>query len=454
MTRRELLVGAGVGAFTVLLASCTPEPTESPTPKPTRTPAPLPPMQVPAPAAISRSAWSTDPYSHGAVSYTRIGVQPTTRQTLATPVDGRLFFAGEATDADNPGTIHGAIHSGESAAIRVRASAIPGERIAVVGAGLAGAAAAAKLAEADIEVTVFEARDRVGGRVHSDLNDDWPLPIQLGGWLLGVDQDGEPLTLDGAETVDLASALWRSPDADVDQVDNMPLEKAIAAAQTLPADVSLAEALAEFGADPTQPFLAALLAYLTTTSGADADTVSTWFPPDLPAPARTGIVSDFSAYIQQQLEGSQLSLASPVSRVAYDDSGVSLRLGTGESTSFDRVVITVPLGVLQRGGIEFAPPLPFPYRGAINALGMGHIETVWLRYDEPFWDTEATLWHAVDGDQPVRTWINLLPVTGENVLVGLLGGTAAEDFAELEDDDALIAVLTSLEAFLPSDGTD
>ncbi|MGM7678668.1 FAD-dependent oxidoreductase [Microbacterium sp. A94] len=469
VTRRELLIGAGAGALSVLLASCTPTP--SPTPTPTRSPIPLPVTSVPAPAALIRSRWGTDPFSRGAASFTRIGVQQATRDTLAAPVDGRLFFAGEATDTQNPGTLLGAIHSGESAAMRVRATAAPGERIAVIGAGLAGAAVAAKLADADIEVTVFEARDRVGGRAHSDLHDDWPLPVQLGGWLLPA----APATADGTgtdngdgadsadaignaaattfadlKTVDLASSLWRSPDQDTEHIGNAALETAIAAAQSLPADVSLTEALAETGAEPDQPELAALLAYLTTTSGADADTVSSWFPPALPAPARTGILGDLGEYVKQQLEGAQLTLASPVTRIAYDDAGVSLRLGTGESTSFDRVVITVPLGVLQREGIEFAPALPFPHRGAINALGMGHIETVWLRYDESFWDTEATLWHAVDSDQLVRTWINLLPATGENVLVGIVGGTAAEKFAELEDEPAALAVLTSLELFAPS----
>ncbi|MGM7670478.1 FAD-dependent oxidoreductase [Microbacterium sp. A93] len=452
MTRRELLIGAGAGALGVLLVSCTPEP--KPTPTPTRTPSPLPTTNVPAPAASIRSTWSTDPFSRGAVSYTRIGVQSATRETLTEPVEGRLFFAGEATDAENPGTMRGAIHSGESAAVRVRATAGPGERIAVIGAGLAGATVAAKLADADIEVTVFEARDRVGGRVHSQLDDDWPMPIQLGGWLLGDDPKSSRPILDSLETVDLASALWRSPEDDLDPVGNAPLEKALAAAQAFPADVSLSEALTETGADPEEPGLAALLAYLTTTSGADADTVSAWFPPALPNPAKAGIVSDLGAVVQEMLDGAQLTLSSAVTRIAYDDAGVSLRLGTGESTSFDRVVITVPLGVLQREGIEFAPPLPFPYRGAINALGMGHIETVWLRYDEPFWDTEATIWHAVDGDQLIRTWINLLPVTGENVLVGIVGGTAAEKFAELEEDDALVAALTSLDAFLPSGETD
>lgn len=451
MTRRELLVGAGAGALGVLLVSCTPEPRPTASPTATASPAPLPTPPVPAPAASMRSEWATDPFSRGAVSFTRIGVQPDARERLAEPIQERLFFAGEATDADAPGTLRGAIRSGESAAVRVRALAAEGERIAVIGAGLAGAAVAANLADAAVEVTVFEARDRVGGRTHSQRDDDWAVPIQLGGWLLPAlaegaqpqrEEDGLP------DVIDLSSALWRAPNGDIDAVGNAPLEKAIGAAVDLPTDVSLAEALEKTGSDPEDPALSALLAYLTTTSGADADILSAWFPPALPSAALRGVTGDFDEVIQGMLEGTQLTLASPVTRIAYDESGVSLRLGTGEATSFDRVVVTVPLGVLQSGRIEFAPALPFSHRGAINALGIGHIETIWLRYDEPFWETDATIWHTVDGDHLLRTWINLRPVTGESILVGLVGGDAAEEFAELDEQDALLAALTSLTPFL------
>ena len=49
------------------------------------------------------------------------------------------------------------------------------QRIAVVGAGLAGLVAARHLAESDADVTVFERRERVGGRVRTRTVDDFRL---------------------------------------------------------------------------------------------------------------------------------------------------------------------------------------------------------------------------------------------------------------------------------------
>lgn len=433
----------------VLLVSCTPEP--SPSPGPTRSPSPTPTTSsgVPVPAGSARSAWTSDPYSRGAASFTPVGVQPAAREALARPVDDRIFFAGEATDAVSPGTMRGAVRSGAAAATALLVPGGQGERVAVIGAGLAGATAAAQLAEAGLTVTVFEARDRVGGRVHSKVDDAWPLPVQLGGWLFGED-DGDILErLRGLDitTIDLDVPGWRSAEGDIEPSGEDAVAAALDAAQAAPADKSLTDALTEVGADPASPPLAALLGYLTAMSGADADAASAWFPPPLPAESHAAAEGDLRALISELLDGVQVSLASPVSRIAYDDSGVSLRLGTGESLSFDRVVVTVPLGVLQEDDLEFQPRLPLEHRGAITALGMGSIETIWLRFDEPFWDSEATVWHVVGGDAPVRTWFNLLPATGESVLVGLVGGTPAAEFADLGDTEAVEAALRSLEFF-------
>jgi monoamine oxidase len=86
-------------------------------------------------------------------------------------------------------------------------------------------------------------------------------------------------------------------------------------------------------------------------------------------------------------------------------------------------------------------------RSAIGDLGVGLIETVWLEFDSPFWETDAVGWSLVGTDALITQWVNLAPVTGEAVLVGLVGGSAAEKFAGLDDDDLTAAALESLAPF-------
>jgi monoamine oxidase len=65
--------------------------------------------------------WSTDPFARGAYSYVRVGGLEAPGR-LATPVEGTLFFAGEATDTEgHTGTVHAALASGTRAAREVLA---------------------------------------------------------------------------------------------------------------------------------------------------------------------------------------------------------------------------------------------------------------------------------------------------------------------------------------------
>lgn len=455
ITRRTLLIGTGAGVLGMLLASCTPEP--APTPTPDRSPSPAPTAATLAPVAFARSRWTTDPFSRGSASFTPAGVPQSTREALAAPIDDRLFLAGEATDAEAPGTVAGALRSGLAAAEALIDVGEYGERVAIVGAGLAGAAAAQRLVSTGFELTIFEARDRIGGRLQSVVDENtWPVPAQLGAWLLG-EQDAdfrEQLDALGIRTATVQSPLWRSADAadgataDVEPVSDQVVRDAVAAAQTLDADVPLSEALANAGVDVEDPALSALLSYLEASTGITVDAASSWFAPAMPAAERTAVLGDLDAVLAAMFDGAEVSLSSPVSRVAYDEAGVSLGIATGESLSFDRVLVTVPLGVLQSDGIEFAPPLPFGQRGAIAALDAGAIETVWLRFDEPIVSTDAALLHVVGGDVGIRTWINLTPVTGDAILVGIIGGAAAADLAELDDSAVLAAAAASLAPFL------
>jgi monoamine oxidase len=69
-------------------------------------------------AAAQAQDWQQDPFSRGGYSYVLVGGSGA-RETLAAPLGGTLYFAGEATDTDEAGTVAGALRSGIRAAREV-----------------------------------------------------------------------------------------------------------------------------------------------------------------------------------------------------------------------------------------------------------------------------------------------------------------------------------------------
>jgi polyamine oxidase len=67
---------------------------------------------VPEPEAVLRTKWSSDPFSYGSYSFMSVGAEVEDYDVLAEPINNRIFFAGEATNRQYPGTVHGAYLSG------------------------------------------------------------------------------------------------------------------------------------------------------------------------------------------------------------------------------------------------------------------------------------------------------------------------------------------------------
>ena len=459
-SRRSFLLGAGSGLSLLVVTACVEE-----SPRPTRpaTPSPTPSSAVPRPSGIERSAWSTDPFARGSQSFLAPGATPQHRDDLAQPVGGRVFFAGEATSADLAGTVLGAQQSGARVAAEVLGVVSSGEKIAVIGAGAAGAEAARALVQRGFDVIVLEARDRVGGRIDTRTPKSWPLGVELGAWRLGEVADQSLLArlaalgIQSNPLTDLLAA-GENGRSTGNTVGASALAAATNWADAERADSSLTAALEGSGAtakaagttvdglDGTE-LLAAALASLAGVTGASASELSTWYGlTDRPARDRI-VTGGFSGVVTDALKGARVSLSTAVLGVSYSDSAVSLKLGTGESLTVDRVVVTLPLGVLKKNAVAFDPLLPFTHRTAITALGMGSVETVWLRFDKPFWSTDAAIWSLVGTDSDITDWVNLQAITGEPVLVGIVGGKAARRVVKLSDDDLLGAVLTALAPF-------
>lgn len=76
-------------------------------------------VNVPQPVKFVRTAWASDPYALGSYSHVQVGASGDDYDEMASPVCGRLFFAGEATCRTHPATMHGAFMSGLREAARI-----------------------------------------------------------------------------------------------------------------------------------------------------------------------------------------------------------------------------------------------------------------------------------------------------------------------------------------------
>jgi monoamine oxidase len=452
-SRRSFLVGAASGLTMLVLTACTDQETPTPTPTPTGEP------PVPQPLAVVRTSWGADPFARGSSSFLAVGSSPAQRQQLAEPLLDRVFFAGEATADEFPNTVQGAEASGSRAANQVAAVSEPNERVIVVGAGIAGAAAARRLKLTGHDVQVIEARDRIGGRIQTVESEDWPVPLQLGAaWVPADEENFLVLRLErlGISTEVASGSEARTADGETTDLaaGDDAVQQAVKTAAEGASDISLAGALAQTEATESDewPVIDAYLAtQIESVLGGRAADLSSWYALDeLPEDLGRMVLGDYQSMVADALDGIDVSMDTPVTGISYEEGGVSLRLSTGESVSADRVVLTVPLGVLKDAGITFDPPLPFERRAAIAEVGVGVQDTVWLLFEEPFWSTDAVIWTVVGEDVAVPTWVNLQPLTGSPILVGRVSGEAAEALAALDDDAALAAALQSLVPFAES----
>lgn len=380
---------------------------------------------------------------------------------------GRLFFAGEATSGETVGTVQGARDSGRRAAGELAAVAATGERIAVIGAGIAGVTAARTLKDAGYSVVLIEARSRLGGRIDTIKDKAWPYPIELGSSVIDESTAGTlsaDLSALGVATVPFtANPETRTAQGDivtVPKVGATALAAAVAWAANQPQDVSVTDALTRSGAAKLSTSAGAggvsdaqWLSYQLATgleidTGASPDRLSAWYGAT-PSDHSTDriVLGGYVKLIEDAAKGIDLLPSSVVRRIAYDDKGVSIRLATGESLTASRAVVTIPLGVLKTDTVQFVPPLPFDHRAAIAAIGVGTVDKVWLRFATPFWNTKATLWTTADDTADFPMWVNMAPLTGEPVLMGLLAAKKAIRLAGANDTAVVDSALHSLNPF-------
>lgn len=82
-------------------------------------------------------------------------------------------------------------------------------------------------------------------------------------------------------------------------------------------------------------------------------------------------------------QGLDIRLNTVVTAIHWGGMPIQIETQAGEIYTADRVLITLPLGVLQADRVRFNPPLPAEKRSAIDALAMGRGLKIAFRFDQP-----------------------------------------------------------------------
>eukprot|EP00878_Enallax_costatus_P019801 GHUV01020904.1.p1 GENE.GHUV01020904.1~~GHUV01020904.1.p1 ORF type:complete len:1234 (+),score=527.47 GHUV01020904.1:96-3797(+) len=111
-------------------------------------------------------------------------------------------------------------------------------------------------------------------------------------------------------------------------------------------------------------------------------------------------------------------------------SAVRVTTASGEVYECSAVLVTVPLGVLKAGNVEFVPPLPEWKATAIQKLGFGDLNKVVLQFAEVFWEDVDYfgITQPAGPDTRGRCFMfwNLAQITGAPLLTALVSGRAAQ----------------------------
>lgn len=334
----------------------------------------------------------------------------------------------------------------------------------IVGAGIAGLAAARALQDQGFDVQVMEGNDRVGGRIWTSR--EWPdVPIDLGAsWIHGL--RGNPIT-DLAEAAGATLATTSYDSSVAFDSDGKPLSAAqqqevtamgerVAAAlrkaQRADADQSVRSAV-ETGLDwdtltPRQRRLARFIMISTIEaeySGAVDDTSAYWFDSVGEFPGEDAVLLEgYSVVIDALAEGVPIITGQPVTEVAADAEAVTVTTTEGTHTG-DAVIVTIPLGVLQTGDVGFSPALPAAKQRAIESLQMGVLDKVFLRFPAVFWDPD-TDWieYIPDGADEWAEWVSFARPTGQPILLGFMAADFARRMEEKSDAEIVASAMRTL----------
>ena len=332
----------------------------------------------------------------------------------------------------------------------------------MIGAGVAGLTAARELVRQGLSVTVVEARDRMGGRVHT-LRDFCDHPVEAGAeFVHTADAETWP-EIRAARLAVRKCALKRRSMFNLGGRTRwlpwhllhpgtwsaFPILHRLARASS--PEMSARDFIERHGYRGRARLLAEMV-FTSHLPGVTDDIGVVELLEDRVLHLLTGsfhrITDGYDGLVDHIASGLDVRRDFSVETVRWRPDGVTVADADGQAVSAAAAITTLPLGVLASGAVEFDPPLPESKRRAFAELVMGPVMKLLLHFKEPFWPAwlanlscatgPVTLyWPALDGRR--------MPA----VLTAYCTGPRAARLSLLPEEEAVAVVLEDLGRLFP-----
>jgi len=329
--------------------------------------------------------------------------------------------------------------------------------VAIIGAGVAGLAAARHLMDKGVSVRVLEARNRIGGRAFTDQQ-SFGVPFDRGCTYLhgGASNPlADMARRSGIEIKPLAEAdkskIWvgnrQASSAEYGEIDacEAAIGRLLLAAGRKGIDQSARDAT---GHVPPSKWSEMVESWFELACDFSDASVLDWYNnesgPDFICPSGLGnLVAGFGANVP-------VSLNSQVREIDWSGKAVKISSTSGTLTC-SHCIVTVPVAVLAAGDILFTPRLPAWKQQALDGMVAAAYVTIGLKFvDRHVLPVEQNAWFVPW--RPNRgTLMYLNDVGGQGLCRAEAGGQAARDLVALGEKGAVDFAISQLVEALGSD---